>query len=200
MRKKSRNYVSSSVRPVHSRLLSFFAIAAIMILAMFITLIVMPAMAFADDGASGTSISRVTTDVLNVLLPIFVAFIGGLATWGAKKVLDKLHITLADSVMDQWSALAEKAAMFGAEYARKKAKELTDGKKVPGPEVLEAAASWAVSMGESMKLPDMAGDALKGLIESHLFKLRMDQTASNVQTASAAGSAPSVDVTKMPTV
>ena len=126
-----------------------------------------PAVAFAD-----TALSSVTTEVLNILLPIFVALIGALATWILNKVQQKLHLDVGQKTAEAWADLARRAAMRGGEYARKHAKAAVDGKKLPGGEVMEVAATWAIEMAKQQKLPEMARDKLEGLIEAHLFELR----------------------------
>lgn len=132
-----------------------------------------PALALAQSEAP-TALERLSDGILDVLIPIFVAFIGGLATWLLKKLKEKTGIEISDAAQESWSKLARKAALRGGEYARKKAKELTDGKKVPGPEILEMAANWAIDMGDSLKLPQIGRAKLEGLIEAHLFELRRE--------------------------
>lgn len=143
-------------------------------------------LAWAEDAAP-TALSRFTTELLELLIPIFVTTIGAMATWVLYKVKEKFHINISDAVATQWGDLAEKAALRGAEYARSKAKDLTDGKKIPGPEVLEVAANWAIDMGNSLKLPQLASDKLRGLIEAHLFKLRMMDEQIKTNMVAAAG-------------
>lgn len=131
-----------------------------------------PSVAYAD-----TAISSATTEILNILIPVFVTLIGALATWILRKVQQKLHIDVGEKTAAAWAELARKAALRGGEWARKKSKELTDGKKVPGGEVMEVAAAWAVEMAKQQKLPEMARNKLEGLIEAHLFELREAEAA-----------------------
>jgi hypothetical protein len=135
--------------------------------AMMLCVLLMPSLAYAD-----TAISSATQEILNILIPVFVALIGALATWILRKVQQKLHIDVGEKTAAAWAELARKAALRGGEWARKKSKEMTDGKKVPGGEVMEVAASWAVEMAKQQKLPEMARNKLEGLIEAHLFELR----------------------------
>lgn len=131
-----------------------------------------PSVAYAD-----TAISSATTEILNILIPVFVALIGALATWILAKVKQKLHLDVSEKTSEAWAELARKAALRGGEWARKKSKELTDGKKLPGGEVMDVAASWAIEMAKQQKLPEMARAKLEGLIEAHLFELREAETA-----------------------
>jgi hypothetical protein len=143
-----------------------------------------PSIAHAD-----TAIQSATSEILNILIPVFVALIGALATWILRKVQQKLHLDVGEKAAGAWSDLARKAALRGGEWARKKSKELTEGKKIPGPEVMEVAASWAVEMAKQQKLPEMARAKLEGLIEAHLFELRSaeeDVAASAPPTPPAA--------------
>ena len=126
-----------------------------------------PSIAYAD-----TAISSVTSEVMSILIPVFVALIGALATWILAKVQQKLHIDVGQKTADAWADLARKAALRGGEWARKKSKDLTDGKKLPGGEVMEVAANWAIEMAKAQKLPELARAKLEGLIEAHLFELR----------------------------
>ena len=92
-----------------------------------------------------------------------------------RKVQQKLHIDVGEKTAAAWGELARKAALRGGEWARKKSKDLTDGKKLPGGEVMEVAAGWAVEMAKQQKLPMMAREKLEGLIEAHLFELRSEE-------------------------
>jgi hypothetical protein len=139
-----------------------------------------PALAFAD-----TAIQSATSEIMGVLIPVFVALVGAFATWILRKVQQKLHIDVGDKTAAAWDELARKAALRGGEWARKKSKELTEGKKLPGGEVMEVAATWAIEMAKQQKLPAMARSKLEGLIEAHLFELR---------TLDVAGSPPEVKI------
>lgn len=126
--------------------------------------------------AAETALGRLSDEVFTILTPIFVAAIGALAVWALALLKKKLGIGVSDATAASWANLARKAALRGAEYARAKAKGLTDGKKVPGPEVLEVSANWAIDVAKSAGLPEMARKSLEGLIESELFKLRLENT------------------------
>ena len=150
--------------------LSYLAAASILLI---------PALAFAQEVAEPTSIERFTTELMNVLVPVFVAFIGGLATWTLNLFRKKTGIAVADEHIIAWSALARKAALRGAEWSRKKAKESAEGKKVPGPEVLEVAANFAIDMALQAKLPAMGRERLEALIEAELFDLRREEKSTD---------------------
>jgi hypothetical protein len=134
-----------------------------------VAIILLPGVAWA---AEPTALERLSTEVMNVLVPVFVALVGGLATWLLKKLKEKTGIEVSDAAAESWFKLAHKAALRGAEYARNKAKDLTEGETIPGPEVLELAANWAIDMGKSLKLPEMGREKLEGLIEAELFEMR----------------------------
>lgn len=132
-----------------------------------------PSLAWA---AEPTALERFSTEVLNVLIPVFVALIGGLATWLLQKLKERTGVEVSEAAAQSWTMLAHKAAMRGGEYARKRAKELTEGEKVPGPEVLEVATNWAIDMAKSLKLPEMGREKLEGLIEAELFEIRREDS------------------------
>jgi len=139
-----------------------------------------PSVAYAD-----TAIQSATSEVLNILVPVFVALIGALATWILAKIQQKLHIDVGEKVAANWAELARKAALRGGEWARKKSKDLTEGKKLPGGEVMEVAATWAIEMAKQQKLPEMARAKLEGLIEAHLFELRSAESEAAATTPAA---------------
>lgn len=138
------------------------------------SILVVPGVALAQ-ATEPTALERLSTEILNVLIPVFVALVGGLATWLLKKLQEKTGIQVSDAAAKSWSDLARKAALHGGEYARKKAKNLAEGEKIPGPEILEVAANWAIDMAEHLKLPAMGRAKLEGLIEAHLFELRREE-------------------------
>jgi len=151
-------------------------ISKLLLLASVVTFILLyPAIALAQGTAEPTALDRLSTEVLNVLIPVFVAFIGGLATWLLSKMQKKLGIEIGDKAHDAWSSLARKGALRAAEWARNKAKDLAEGKKIPGPEILEVGANWAIDMGKAYKLPEIGRAKLEGLIEAELFQLRREE-------------------------
>jgi len=125
-----------------------------------------------------TGLEALRDQLLAILIPTFVLFVGALATAALSKFKKKLGLDVSEKVAVQWQALAQSAALRGAEWARKKTKELTDGKKVPGPEVLDVAVNWATDMAVHQGLPELARGKLEGLIEAELFKLRQAERAS----------------------
>lgn len=130
----------------------------------------------APASAKETALSKLSTEVLNILIPAFLALIGFLVTWILNKVRKKLHLNVSDQQVEAWAKIADKAAARGGEWARNKAKDATDGKTIPGPEVLEVAVDWAVEMGRAFNLPEMGREKLVGLIESNLHSKRTDHT------------------------
>lgn len=159
--------------------------------AMFVLLV--PALVFAQDvpapapapAPATTAIQDAMAQVMSILIPVFVAFIGGLATWILRKVQQKLHIDIGEKTSAAWADLARRAALRGGEWARKKSKDLTEGKKIPGGEVMDVAAKWAIQMAEQQKLPVMAREKLEGLIEVELFKLRLEAAPTPTSTPPA---------------
>ena len=124
--------------------------------------------------AQETALSKLSAEVLSILIPAFLALIGLLVTWVLNKIRKVLHLNVTDKQIAAWAALADKAANRGAEWARNKARDLTEGETIPGPEVLEVAVDWAIEMGRAFNLPEMGREKLVGLIESHLHAKRED--------------------------
>lgn len=124
--------------------------------------------------AEETALSKLSTEIMNILIPVFSTLMLGLATLVLNWVRKKFKLQVSDQAIYQWSLIAKKAADRGGEWARNKAKDLTDDKKVPGPEVLEVAVDWAVMAGKQYGLPEMGREKLIGLIEG---QLHMDRVA-----------------------
>jgi hypothetical protein len=135
---------------------------------------VAPAPAPAADATAPTALSNLSAELMNILIPVFVSLIGALAAFLLNWVRKKFKLNVSDHQIAAWAGIAEKAANRGGEWARNKAKEATEDKKVPGPEVLEIATNWAVEMGVHFNLPEMGREKLIGLIESHLHAKRED--------------------------
>lgn len=127
-----------------------------------------------SDPTKQSALSKLADDLMAILIPAFLALVGMLVTFILNWVRKKFKLNVSDAQIASWAALAERAANRGAEWARNKARDMTDGKKVPGPEILEVAVDWAVEMGRSLKLPEMGREKLVGLIESHLAARRKD--------------------------
>ena len=108
-----------------------------------------------------TALDNFSSEILNILIPGFLAFIGFLVTWILNKVRVKLHLTVSDQQIDSWARLAERAAGRGAEWARNQVKDLTEDEKIPGPDILEVAVNWATEMGKTFKLPEMGREKLE---------------------------------------
>lgn len=145
--------------------------------------LLLPAIVFAQPETAPpapkqTSLEVLHDQMMSILVPVFVALIGGFATWALAKIKTRFHLDVSDKTMQQWKELAQSAAYRGAEWAREKSKGLVDGKKVPGGDVMEVAANWALQMAEHQKLPAMAREKLVGLIESELFKIRQAEAVT----------------------
>ena len=128
----------------------------------------------APKSATQTSLDKLSSEILNVLIPIFVLLVGGLATALLNWVRKRFKLDVSDKQISQWSMVAEMGASRGGEWARNKAKDLTEGEKVPGPEVLEVAVNWALDYGVAHGLPEMGREKLEGLIESKLHVKRAE--------------------------
>ena len=185
-----RKYPMRLVTGLRSALLSSEA-PFLLFLAIVAAFVLVPALAYAQVAASqpvvlvapvavpvaaagGTALQRLSSDIMAVLEPVFVALVGALAVWLLSLLKKKLGIKVSDETASAWSNLAKKAALRGAEWARQEAKKLVGDAKVPGPAILDTALGWAVDMGEKMGLPEMLKSTLTGLIESELFKLRLE--------------------------
>ena len=124
------------------------------------------------EGVKQTALSKLSEELMDIFIPAFLALISSLVAFLLNWVRKKFKLNVSNDQIDIWAKVAEKAAARGAEWARNKAKDLTEGEKVPGPEVLEVAVDWAVEMGKTFKLPEMGREKLIGLIESHLHNKR----------------------------
>jgi gas vesicle protein len=161
-------------------MLNTLACRAYLLVASAVALVILLRPSFAFAAAEGGALSNLSEQIMNILVPLFVAFIGSLATWLLHKVQKKFGIEVGQKTANAWENLARKAALRGAEYARKKSKELTEGVKLPGGEVMEVAANWAIEMAKQQKLPELAREKLEGLIEAQLFQLRWQQSVGAV--------------------
>ena len=144
----------------------------------FIVVLCAPLVAWAQSAGGDAapvdgSLARLSNDVMAVLVPVFVSAVGLVATWALHKLRQKLHLQVSDQTLDAWAALAQKAALRGAEWARNEAKDRTEGKNIPGPEILQVATNWALEMAEAMKLPELARKKVEGFIEAELHSIRL---------------------------
>lgn len=130
--------------------------------------------------AEETALSKLSAELMNIIVPVFSTLMLGLATLVLNWVRKKFKLDVSDKAIYQWSLIAERAAARGGEWARNKLKTLTDGEKVPGPEVLEVAVDWAVMAGKAYGLPDMGREKLIGLIEG---QLHIDRELSEARSA-----------------
>lgn len=122
----------------------------------------------APKSATMTSLDKLSSEILNVLIPIFVLLAGAIATAALNWIRKRFKLDVSDKQISQWSLVAEMGASRGGEWARNKAKDLTEGETVPGPEILEVAVNWALDYGVAHGLPEMGREKLEGLIESKL--------------------------------
>jgi hypothetical protein len=111
---------------------------------------------------------------MNILVPAFVTLIGALCALLLAWARKKLKLDVSDRQLSSWSSYAQVGADRAGEWARNKVKTLADGKKVPGPEVLEVAVNFAVDMAREHGLPEIGREKLEGLIESHLNRNRAE--------------------------
>lgn len=124
--------------------------------------------------AGGTSLQKLSDEVMAILLPILGTLATGLAGLLLAWVRKKFKLDIGDKQLEAWAKLAGRAADRAGEWARNKLKEATDGKTIPGPEILEVGANWAIEVGKAAGLPDIGREKLEGLIEAHLFSRRKD--------------------------
>lgn len=118
---------------------------------------------------SRTSLDTLSSEILNILIPLFVTAIGVLATMLLAWVGKKAKIDINEKRMHQWSMIAQMAAGRAGEWARNKAKHLTEDETVPGPDMLEVGVSWGLEYGIAHGLPDIGRKKLEGLLESSLY-------------------------------
>ena len=120
-----------------------------------------------------TSLDRLSSEILNVLIPTFVLLIGVLATAFLNWIRRKTKIDVSLKQIVSWGIVAELAAARGSEWVRNKTKDMTEGKTIPGPEILEVATNWAIDFGVANHLPEVGRAKLEGLIESKLQAKRL---------------------------
>lgn len=124
--------------------------------------------------ATQTSLDKLSSEILNILIPAFVTLIGGLFALLLSWIRKKLQLDVSNKQIYQWSMVAEMAADRAGEWTRNKTKDLTEGKTIPGPEILEVGANWGLEYGKAHGLVDIGREKLEGLIESKLQARRID--------------------------
>ena len=132
-----------------------------------------PAIVAPAPSATQTSLDKLSSEIMNILIPVFLALIGALATMLLNWIRKKAKLDVSDKQISQWSMVAELGANRGAEWARNKMKTLTEDQTLPGPEILEVAVNWALDYGIAHGLPEMGREKLAGLIESKLHAKRL---------------------------
>jgi len=119
---------------------------------------------------------------MNILVPVFGTLISGLVTLLLLWLRKRFKLQVSDEQINSWSKLSRKGALRAAEWARKKAKEAVDDKKIPGPDILEIAVNWALEAGKAAGLPEMGREKLEGWVEAELFDLRREENGSSPAT------------------
>ena len=115
---------------------------------------------------------------MNVLIPAFGTLISGLLAIVLLWLRRKFKLDVSDQQIASWSRLGRKGALRAAEWARKKMKDLTEDKKIPGPEILEVGVNWALEAGKAAGLPEMGREKLEGWVEAELFDLRREENGT----------------------
>lgn len=139
-----------------------------------------PKAAPAEAAPSGeTGLSKLSSSLMDIIIPAFSTLILGLFAVLLAWVRKKLKLDVSNQTIYQWSDVIRKAIARGDEWARNKAKDLADGKKVPGPDILDVSLDWAIEAGRAYGLPEMGREKLIGLLESQLHLERQD--ASHVR-------------------
>jgi hypothetical protein len=122
--------------------------------------------------ATQTSLDKLSSEIMNILIPVFSALMLGLATLLLNWLRKKFKLDVSDKQIASWSTVAQMAADRGGEWARNKMKSLAENETLPGPDVMEVAANWAIDYGIAHGLPEMGRERLEGLIESKLHVKR----------------------------
>jgi len=130
-----------------------------------------------DQADARTSLDKLSSELLNILVPTFVLLIGALATALLNWTRKRFKLDVSDRQIYHWSTIAEMAGDRAAEWARNKAKDLTEGETVPGPELLEVAANWGIDYGIAQGLPEIGRRKFEGLVESQLHVKRISLIA-----------------------
>ena len=137
-----------------------------------------PVVALAPAPQEETSLAKLSDAAMDILVPAFGTLISGLVTILLLWLRRRFKLKVSDEQIASWSKLARKAALRGAEWARKKAKDMAEGEKVPGPDILEMAANWAIDMADAAGLPKIGREKLEGWIEAELFDLRREENGT----------------------
>ncbi len=139
-----------------------------------------PVVALSPAPVPKTALDNLSSEVMNVLVPVFGTLISGLVTLLLLWLRRRFKLEISDQQISSWSFMARKGALRAAEWARKKAKELTEDKKIPGPEILEVGVNWALEAGKAAGLPEMGREKLEGWVEAELFDLRREENGGEV--------------------
>ena len=137
----------------------------------------------AAPSATRTSLDKLSSEILNIIIPTLVAIIGALATMLLGWINKKAKLDVSDKQISQWSMVAELAAGRAGEWGRNKLKTLTEGQTIPGPEILEVGVNWTIDYGVAHGLPGMGRKKLEGLIESKLHSRRIELMLQKMSAA-----------------
>lgn len=141
-----------------------------------------PVVALSPAPKEETALAKLSDEIMNILVPVFGTLISGLVTLLLLWLRKRFKLQVSDEQINSWSKLSRKGALRAAEWARKKAKEAVDDKKIPGPDILEIAVNWALEAGKAAGLPEMGREKLEGWVEAELFDLRREENGSSPAT------------------
>ena len=134
-----------------------------------------PVVALAPVQVQKTALDNLSSEAMNILVPAFGTLIAGLVSLLLLWMRRKFKLQVSEQQIYTWSYMARKGALRAAEWARKKTKALTEGKTLPGPDILEVGVNWALAAGEAAGLTEMGREKLEGWVEAELFDLRREE-------------------------
>lgn len=127
-----------------------------------------------DVSVKRTSLDVLSSEILNILIPSFISAIGILATMLLAWIGKKAKIDISEKRMSQWQGIAQLAAGRAGEWGRNELKKVTEGKTIPGPDILEVGVNWGLEYGIAHGLPDIGRRKFEGLLESFLHFDRIE--------------------------
>lgn len=145
-----------------------------MTLLVFILVLLVPFLAFAESDLSGEQAwwATLLEVLLSALAPVIAVFAGLALRWVAKKF--RAQATAEELAMVQ--SVAALATGYAEEFARRKIKEA--GKKASSNEKLNVAVCYAADLIERWGLPKQGATALVKIIESSLGRERGTKTSA----------------------
>lgn len=130
-----------------------------------------------------STLSPITTQVLNVILPILAAFLTTLAGMGiaaAKKYLDSKGLQVDAQQFYQQRAIAEAAVLFAEEYIES-AFKAAGSRNTPSE---TAAEKTEIAVNQiTQRLPDIGRRAATALVKEALGRIPGLGASGNVQAA-----------------